>query len=260
MSLSTELSFLNTMNIFDAPIMLILPILVYIILVYMTMPYKSINLMKTSLYFAYGLISIGLVFIFYMLFPNWINIDYVFGMQREIFEFKRAFYRVAALEEITKFISFYILYLVTKNKGSLFSTMFYSGCVALGFAFLENITYVEMYGHEVLTIRAVTAVPLHMMCGMFMGYFIALGRANKQLVNHSIANILLNHFPKLKKLVFIMIGLFVAIFLHGLYDFNLFYYDAASSHAIMLTHLAISAILTFICGANLLKLDRGEKQ
>ncbi len=52
----------------------------------------------------------------------------------------------------------------------------YSVVAALGFATLENVFYVMQYGLGNALMRAVSAVPMHALCGAIMGYFIARWR------------------------------------------------------------------------------------
>ncbi|QSO53411.1 PrsW family intramembrane metalloprotease [Alicyclobacillus curvatus] len=52
-------------------------------------------------------------------------------------------------------------------------SIIYSGATALGFACVENILYVTHDGISTAVLRAVTAVPAHLMFGIWMGYYFA---------------------------------------------------------------------------------------
>jgi protease PrsW len=81
--------------------------------------------------------------------------------------------------------------------------------VGLGFGALENIFYVLDSGYEVAFIRAFTAVPLHGMLGVILGYY--LGQAKVWELTHSRVPVAL-----------LLGGLGVATLGHGIYDFLAF--------------------------------------
>lgn len=79
----------------------------------------------------------------------------------------------------------------------------YGATASLGFATLENILYVARGGWIVAVSRALTAVPCHACLGAIMGYYVG----QERFITNRKASALL--------------GLLVAIVLHGLYDFPL---------------------------------------
>lgn len=83
----------------------------------------------------------------------------------------------------------------------------YTVAAGLGFACLENILYVAAGGMAVAVTRAFTAVPLHTVCSALLGY--AVGMA---------------HFADTaeREDALIFRGLFLAVLIHGVYDFLLF--------------------------------------
>lgn len=83
----------------------------------------------------------------------------------------------------------------------------YTVAAGLGFACLENILYVASGGMAVALTRAFTAVPLHTICSALLGY--AIGVA---------------HFADTaeREEALIARGLFLAVLIHGGYDFLLF--------------------------------------
>lgn len=89
----------------------------------------------------------------------------------------------------------------------VFDGVVYGVCVALGFAGLENVGYIMGFGMEVAVIRGIAAVPLHAICGVFMGHFYGLQKAYEKHGNFPMAN-------KAKTL-----SLLIPVFIHGFYDF-----------------------------------------
>ena len=56
----------------------------------------------------------------------------------------------------------------------VFDGVVYAVFVSLGFAGLENVGYIAGFGMEVAVIRGLAAIPLHAICGVFMGQFYGL--------------------------------------------------------------------------------------
>lgn len=119
-------------------------------------------------------------------------------------QFIKAFFVVGLVEEFSKYVivRFYAQKSVEFNEP--FDGIVYAVMVSMGFAALENVMYVFQYGVSTGIIRAFTAVPAHATFGILMGYFMGLAKfsKNRQLLN--------------------LIGLVVATFFHGAYDFFLF--------------------------------------
>lgn len=116
-----------------------------------------------------------------------------------------AFGVVAVVEEGTKL---FFLYLKTWKHPAFdykFDGIIYAVFVSLGFAAFENIKYVFSYGLAVALPRAVLAIPGHMTFAVVMGVF--YGRA-KYLENHGQPG----------KWLYIFLGWFFAVLLHGFYD------------------------------------------
>jgi RsiW-degrading membrane proteinase PrsW (M82 family) len=99
--------------------------------------------------------------------------------------------------------------------------MFYMSMIGLGFALIENVQYVSMYGESVLPIRAVTATIAHMLFGMFMGYWIAKGNIDNGRGNRSVFGVMVAKDLKLKRWVYLIIGWISAVGYHGLWNYNL---------------------------------------
>lgn len=80
----------------------------------------------------------------------------------------------------------------------------YGVAASLGFAAIENWTYVYEAGLETALWRAVSAVPFHAMAGAIMGYYFGLA-----------------HFISSKRRLYYARALLVPILLHGAYDYPL---------------------------------------
>ena len=126
--------------------------------------------------------------------------------------FFQAFFRAAFLEETMKFLVLVIYCLHLDKFDEPMDALVYGVAASLGFAAYENWEYVMSaysyegaeFAKEVIIIRSYTAVPLHALCGVFMGFFLmdaAFERENNRL----------NLF----------LSLFFPVCLHGLYDYIL---------------------------------------
>jgi RsiW-degrading membrane proteinase PrsW (M82 family) len=91
-----------------------------------------------------------------------------------------------------------------------FDGVVYGAAASLGFAVIENLSYVlsqetTQDGFGVAAIRTLTAVPLHALCGGLMGSCIGIG-----------------HFAHGRSLGWRVLGLMGAVALHGVYDMFVF--------------------------------------
>ncbi len=118
--------------------------------------------------------------------------------------FIMSFFLIAPTEELLKFF-------VVKNWiykqiefDEIMDGIVYCVASSLGFATVENIIYVLDKGVGTGILRAFLSVPGHAFFGALMGYYVGQAKFNK---------------PAERKLIFL--GLFWAIFVHGLYDFLL---------------------------------------
>jgi len=121
--------------------------------------------------------------------------------------FLYVFIGIALVEEGVKYF-FLKKYLFNKpDFNEPMDGIVYAVMISLGFATVENIFYV--YGEEgqeiqVAVIRMFTAIPLHAVCGVILGYFVGLAKFTD------------NSKPLLYK------GLFLATLVHGLYNYFIF--------------------------------------
>ena len=89
----------------------------------------------------------------------------------------------------------------------LFDGVVYGVFVSLGFAGLENIGYISGFGMEVAVIRGLAAIPLHAICGVFMGHYYGLEKGYSKY-----------GYPEAAKKAR-MLSLLVPVLIHGFYDF-----------------------------------------
>ena len=89
----------------------------------------------------------------------------------------------------------------------VFDGVVYAVCVTLGFAGLENVGYILSYGIEVALIRALAAIPLHCICGIFMGHAYGLEKAAALRGQTKDASI------------YRVMSLLSPVLIHGFYDF-----------------------------------------
>lgn len=139
-----------------------------------------------------------------------------------------AFLIVAVAEESCKFFVLKRYVYKKTDFNEPFDGIVYAVMISMGFATLENILYVVQTGIGTAVLRMFTAVPLHAVCAIFMGYFV--GRAKFS------ANKAGNLF----------MGIFLAVVIHGLYDFFLFQKDIPALWVFSFLTLAASIGLSFI--------------
>ena len=127
--------------------------------------------------------------------------DYPIGL------FLYVFFGIAFVEEAVKYF-FLKQYLFKKaDFNEPMDGIVYAVMISLGFATVENIGYVLNHpGQEmsVALIRMFTAIPLHAVCGVILGYFVGLAKFSEN------------------KRILLYKGLFFATLVHGLYNYFLF--------------------------------------
>ena len=127
----------------------------------------------------------------------------------DTYYFFDSFIRAAFLEEFFK--SVVLIFFCTRK--SVFDEpmdgIVYGVAASLGFAAYENIDYVKYFSQktsilDISLLRTFSAVPMHALCGVIMGFFITLSIFNKK-----------NNY------IFLILALFVPVGMHGLYNFSL---------------------------------------
>lgn len=121
------------------------------------------------------------------------------------------FIGIALIEELCKWVFVYKISYKHHEFDTLYDMVVYASFVSLGFACFENILYVTSTDLLTGIVRAVSAVPGHVCDGIFMGSYLALAKLNEERGNYKLSK-------KYKWL-----SLFIPVFLHGVYDFCLFW-------------------------------------
>lgn len=189
----------------------ILPVFIYMYLVHSFVPKDYIVPRRAKRYFVIGLMSTTLITMLHYIFPN------MREMNSGILFF--CIFQVGVPEEMTKFITY--KWTTSQRKSAHedlpIATMYYVMLCSAGFAIIENVHYLIFYGSNVVFARAITAIVLHLICGIIMGYYIAKSKSLKLsfFEGHS------KDYIRVAKSLFVGFGIFVAAILHGIYDYNL---------------------------------------
>lgn len=193
--------------------------MIYACIIYFTSPYKSVSFRRGLLYLFGGIMSTVIVQFIYFFFPAIVS-AFIYAD-----DFYKYFFVVGPVEEFSKYIMFFFILYLTKDRqisSHPFKYMFYMGMVGLGFAVLENMHYIIRYGEEVIIVRLFTSTIAHMIFGLLFGYWLGLAHIDKKkLKDRSVFGVLTEKNKKLKKVALTFVGFFAASFYHGLYNFNL---------------------------------------
>lgn len=93
------------------------------------------------------------------------------------------FIAVAAVEEIAKWLITYFITRNNKNFNCLFDGIVYATFVSLGFGMAENIRFALVSGWDMLVIRCLYSLPIHLFSGITMGYCYTMWRAYRTACN-----------------------------------------------------------------------------
>jgi RsiW-degrading membrane proteinase PrsW (M82 family) len=143
--------------------------------------------------------------------------------------FVEAFCMAAIPEELLKFAILYLLVWNNRNFSERFDGIIYSVFVALGFATLENITYVLGYGIGTGIVRAITAVPAHALFGVAMGFYFSYAKFLPEYKNK-----------------YLMLAIVIPIVLHGIYDFILMWQEKLLENNVEVAILLTLVFITFV--------------
>ena len=148
--------------------------------------------------FLYGLFSIAITLM--ISYP--VNAFFLTREDDVVEQFANAFFKVALVEEFSKFIFIRFILFKNKNFNEPFDGIVYAVMVSMGFATLENIVYVFEYGYGTGFMRMFTAVPAHATFAVLMGFF--LGKAK---------------FSQRNQLYLSLAALITPTIFHGAYDY-----------------------------------------
>ncbi|MAZ30829.1 MAG: hypothetical protein CMP57_01905 [Flavobacteriales bacterium] len=219
----------------------------YMLIIYLTSPYKSISFRDSLKAIILGFVSITLLHFMYLIFPP---VDY-----NCLSEFKKWFYVVGFREELAKFLAFLMLmkWAIKEKEIHPICYMYYSAMVGLGFAIEENMVYMQRYGEFVLETRNFTAVLAHMFFGMFCGYWYGLGKLNTgAFYSRSVFGVVMKKWPRVKQFVYSSIGVVCAGAYHGLWNYNL-NNSMFARDSIMILMIFFGFIATKLLANNLMK-------
>lgn len=182
---------------------------------------EPLYLLFTS--FLYGIFSILITLI--ISYP--VNIFLILKEGDVVDEFIHAIFKVALIEEFSKFIFVRFILIRNKHFNEPFDGIVYAVMVGMGFATLENILYTYSYGWETGLLRMFTAVPAHATFAVLMGYYIGILK-----------------FTSSRKLYLSVLALGVPTLFHGLYDYFWFIAEAKN----IWTGIWMFAIVSLVAG------------
>jgi len=115
-----------------------------------------------------------------------------------------AFVVASFSEELFKYIAVMLFFWRNRNFNERMDGIVYAAFVSLGFAMVENVLYVFQNGMPTGILRAFTAVPLHAVTGITMGFFLGFARMSS-----------------VKRTANLIAAFVVPFLIHGVYDFML---------------------------------------
>ena len=197
------------MNIILAILFSILPVMILLILIYNMEDVKKQPFWLLTVLFICGILSWVLV----KYISNLFGTD-IYRSQIEVSEmignigfFLVSFGVIATVEELSKFLIINLFCIKNKFFTNPYDGIMYAACISLGFAFIENIMYIQNYGMGVAISRAIFSIPVHAVFGIIMGYFLGLGHMCK---NKDMTNDVIKYF---------YMAVFVPFLCHGAYDY-----------------------------------------
>lgn len=189
------------MNTFVILALALAPTTAVMLYIYLRDRHEPEPLSLLAISFLYGGISTMLT----LLISVPVNAIILTKADDDVHQFINAFFKVALIEEFSKFFFVRFVLFYNKNFNEPYDGIVYAVMVSMGFATLENVIYVYQYGFTTGIMRMFTAVPAHATFAIIMGYF--LGKAK---------------FTHRKILYFTIVSLLAATAFHGAYDYLLF--------------------------------------
>ncbi|PIS47644.1 MAG: PrsW family intramembrane metalloprotease [Elusimicrobia bacterium CG08_land_8_20_14_0_20_51_18] len=137
----------------------------------------------------------------------------------------KAFLEAGLVEESCKFAVFMRLIYRNKEFNEPYDGILYSVMIALGFAFLENLFHFVGHNSDLMiyktgAVRAGVAVLGHVLFGAVMGYYFSKAKFSAD-----------DGAGK----IWLLKGLGIAVFLHGLYDFLVFFYTTLGAALVIIS-------------------------
>lgn len=116
---------------------------------------------------------------------------------------------VAVSEELVKYLPVRRNIWYHPAFDCVFDAVVYAVASALGFAAAENVMYIMGYGISVAPVRAIFSVPMHGICGVFMGHHMGMAKYAESQFRWGAMR--MHNF----------LSLAIPVLLHGYYDFCL---------------------------------------
>lgn len=140
-----------------------------------------------------------------LVFPVMV-LQYTFKSSIFLFPSMQAFVVTALPEEFFKWFVVFFLAYFHYNFNLQYDGIVYAVAVSLGFATVENILYLSIYGVEHALFRALLPVSSHALFGVIMGYYFGKAKFNQKTR---------------KRMKYLLYSLFIPIMLHGTYNYIL---------------------------------------
>ena len=148
----------------------------------------------------------------------------------------------SSIEEYCKLLVLYLFFSHLKSFDDIYDGFVYSAIIALSFAGIETVMYVlkevTLVEQSSLALtRTFTSIPLHLVCGIVMGYYIGLEKFSKKkrykilelfksitipIIIHSVYNIILTFIPQITSNNTI-IQIFIITYIISVYGIGLLY-------------------------------------
>ena len=216
------------MNILISVLASIIPVLIILAVIYNMSEVKKQPLWLLFILFLGGILSWVMVryisrFLGNDIYKSQIEINEALGNKGF---FLVSFGIIAIIEEMSKYIVITIMCFKNKYFKNPYDAIMYAVCISLGFAFVENIMYINNYGMGVAISRAIFSIPAHASFGIIMGYYLGVsklcrdkGEANASALTRYSA-------------------FFIPLIFHGFYDF-LLNFNTESIYIIFLIYVII---------------------
>ena len=147
---------------------------------------------------------------------------------------------LAGVEEYAKLLVLHLFLYKNKSYDDIYDGFVYSSIIALSFSVIETVMYVfreqtfaEMTSLAIL--RNFTSIPLHIVCGVVMGYFVSLQKFSK---------------TKGRKLLYLLASLFIPTLVHTIYNvfFSIILIDVTNTSIITLILIILFVLSIYFVG------------
>lgn len=134
---------------------------------------------------------------------------------------------VAFAEELSKRLVGVGMTYKSEEFNYQFDAVVYCTAAALGFACIENIEYIILDGAQVALGRL---IPIHTICGVYMGHFVGLAKTAEREGNFS------------KKAAFNCLSILIPVLIHGFYDFSL----STENDELLIANMVFTVLITVV--------------